>query len=512
MKLLSLLYWLVVTFLSLITGIVNGQCPGSSPVAPTVQFRLTFDVAAQRFTAWYVPSDNQTHRLVTGQFTIIAPNGYTPPQNAAGRDSNFQITSINGEWTDEVVDSELFASASLTPPASLSGIAVHQVGMAPQGNDVDPDGSGPLAAGSPVTAGQPVPLFSFPGTGCSGQLRILVNDEQVQADLLNTAGININNEIAIQIPVAAGVPAQERYCSNVASEDRVLFVLPDIQDRSVTVDCPATTYSNNYFNQVLSNWNPASLPVGTFEATSKVWGSFTVMPVSMQANVSINSTTGEYTVSFPTAGGVTVPTSVTICNTLTDGCNLASDNACVVVSAPSCPMPVVLVAFDAKAVGRTARLSWETIGEDNNKYFQIERSASVTGFEAVGRVEGHGTTKQANLYEFIDKTLLNGISYYRLKQVDTDGRFTYSQIRSVIIRENGELVLLGNPVQEQLRVKGFDGETAIQISDMQGRIIHQKNHNAPVLTIATSAWSNGSYTIRAIDKYGPRSIIFILQK
>ena len=512
MKSLRLLYWLVIAFSSLITGIVSAQCPGSSPVAPTVQFRLTFDVAAQRFTAWYVPSDNQTHRLVTGQFTIIAPNGYTPPQNATGRDSNFQITNINGEWADEVVDGDFFTSLSLTPPASLSGVATHQVGMAPQGNDVDPDGSGPLAAGSPVTAGQPVPLFSFPGTGCSGQLRILVNDEPVQADLLSAGGFNINNEIAIQIPIAAGVPAQERYCSNVAGEDQVRFVLPDIQDRSVTVDCPATTYANNYFNQVLSNWDPASLPVGTFEAASKAWGTFTVMPVSMQANVSINSTTGEYTINFPMAGGVTIPTSVTICNTLTDSCNLASDNACVVVGAPSCPMPVVLAAFDVKAVGRTARLTWETTTEDNNKYFQIERSASVTGFETVGRVGGHGTTKQSNLYEFIDKTVLTGISYYRLRQVDTDGRFTYSRIRSVVIRENGELVLLGNPVQEQLRVKGFEGETAIQIIDMQGRIIYQKNHNTPVLTIATSAWSNGNYTIHAIDKYGPRSIAFIVQK
>ncbi|WP_460941226.1 Ig-like domain-containing protein, partial [Spirosoma humi] len=307
--------------------------PGCDPLGrtPLVDFQLTYDVAANRYTAWYVPTDNSLHRAVTGQFTIITPNGFTTP-GSSGRDASFQITNINGTWTDFVIDNEQITSAGQAALPALSGVAVHQVGMAPAGVDIDPDGAGPQTTATPVTAGVAVPLFSFPGTGCASVVRILVNGEPIRTAIM-TFGSNVNNEITLQIPRAAGQPALERYCKN-APLNTVTLVLPDIQDDTQTLCATSATYSNNYFTQVLRNWNPANLSAGTSVVASanQQWGSFTVSPASLQGNVSLNASTGAYTLTYPTVGGVIQPGSLTICNTLRDNCNTGSDGACVVIS------------------------------------------------------------------------------------------------------------------------------------------------------------------------------------
>jgi hypothetical protein len=90
------------------------------------------------------------------------------------------------------------------------------------------------------------------------------------------------------------------------------------------------------------------------------------------------------------------------------------------------PLPVQLVSFSATAKACDALVKWTTAAEENNRYFEIETSADGNSFTTVTRIDGHGTTTQTLHYE---KTISvnSGISYIRLKQVDIDGRFTYSQ-------------------------------------------------------------------------------------
>ncbi|GAB3901689.1 hypothetical protein GCM10028825_54250 [Spirosoma agri] len=327
--------WLLL-FIGALGNIVNAQnVPGCDPlgVGPTVSYKLTYDAANNRYTAWYIPSDNTLHRLVTGQFTIIAPNGFTTPA-ATGRDANFQITNLNGIWTDFVTDNEFITNAGQTSVPALTGLAVHQVGMAPTATDVDPDGTGPLTSDAPVVAGQAVPLFSFPGTGCASLLRVLVNGEPLQSQLLAKFGFNLNHDLSIQLPRGAFVAAYQRYCKNDASSS-VTLVLPDVQNDATTLCASTATYTNNYFTQVLRNWNAATLPAGTFEvnASNRKWTGFTVSPSSLSANVSIDPVTGAYTLTFPTDGqGTTTPGSLTICNTIQDVCQTASDQACVALT------------------------------------------------------------------------------------------------------------------------------------------------------------------------------------
>lgn len=95
-------------------------------------------------------------------------------------------------------------------------------------------------------------------------------------------------------------------------------------------------------------------------------------------------------------------------------------------------VPVELTSFNANVSNNSVTLSWITATELNNSGFEIERcrhterSRSMTDWESIGFVNGSGTTSQTHSYSFVDDNLLTGKYSYRLKQIDFDGSFSYS--------------------------------------------------------------------------------------
>ncbi len=96
-------------------------------------------------------------------------------------------------------------------------------------------------------------------------------------------------------------------------------------------------------------------------------------------------------------------------------------------------VPVELTSFIASVIGDQVELNWTTATELNNKGFEVQRSSSDNQFLTVGFVNGHGTTAQTQSYSFIDKNTVPGKYFYRLKQVDLDGSYEYSNIVEVEI-------------------------------------------------------------------------------
>jgi hypothetical protein len=89
-------------------------------------------------------------------------------------------------------------------------------------------------------------------------------------------------------------------------------------------------------------------------------------------------------------------------------------------------IPVELASFSANVSGRNVMLNWITATELNNSGFEIERSADNLMWNKIGSVSGKGTTTEKSYYSFEDNNPVNGKSYYRLKQMDYDGSFEYS--------------------------------------------------------------------------------------
>jgi len=92
------------------------------------------------------------------------------------------------------------------------------------------------------------------------------------------------------------------------------------------------------------------------------------------------------------------------------------------------PLPVELASFTVSVVNNGVELNWTTASETNNYGFEVQRGTDEKSFQRIGFVAGNGTTTAQHLYKFADRDLTAGTYYYRLKQIDTDGTITFSEI------------------------------------------------------------------------------------
>ena len=110
-------------------------------------------------------------------------------------------------------------------------------------------------------------------------------------------------------------------------------------------------------------------------------------------------------------------------------------------------VPVEMLVFTASVRNSEIQLLWSTASELNNRGFEIERSINDNdNFVTVGFVDGKGNSTEINYYSFTDNPQLSGVNqiYYRLKQVDFDGTFSYSDIVNVSYDVPAEFVLSQN--------------------------------------------------------------------
>lgn len=134
-------------------------------------------------------------------------------------------------------------------------------------------------------------------------------------------------------------------------------------------------------------------------------------------------------------------------------------------------LPIQLLRFDGINRGKDIQLNWTTISEINNESFVIERSKDGQNFERIGQKDGAGNSQRLLEYTFVDHQPLLGVNYYRLKQVDFDGSFTYSAIIALDYQTN-EWTLLSNPTPGSFGLKGNmqpGEEYLVEIFSQQGK-------------------------------------------
>ncbi|RCR70132.1 hypothetical protein [Larkinella punicea] len=151
-----------------------------------------------------------------------------------------------------------------------------------------------------------------------------------------------------------------------------------------------------------------------------------------------------------TAGNVILQADIEVANALLIQENTPGNNASnVQTSVGSSALPVTLSSFNVKAVNQHAVLEWTTSSEKNNAFFEVQHSTNARDFEVLGKVNGHGTTYQTQNYRFTQEYPdPSVVHYYRLRQVDTDGKYEFSFLRSLTFEGyvGIELKLSTNPV------------------------------------------------------------------
>ncbi|WNJ20868.1 T9SS type A sorting domain-containing protein [Pontibacter sp. G13] len=166
---------------------------------------------------------------------------------------------------------------------------------------------------------------------------------------------------------------------------------------------------------------------------------------------------------------LTSNTNLSICQgsgtTLSGGSGFGS--AVVQTNCTTCgkTLPIELGYFDAQLEGSEVAIEWTTVSELNNDRFEIERSMDGGNWEIMGEIAGAGTTSEPQVYAYRDAQPEIGTAYYRIKQIDFNGQFSYSDVVSVNIHSisHTRLVAYPNPTSDMLWLRNAQG-TANDVS------------------------------------------------
>jgi hypothetical protein len=159
-------------------------------------------------------------------------------------------------------------------------------------------------------------------------------------------------------------------------------------------------------------------------------------------------------------------------------------------------LPVELISFQARNMGKTNLLTWQTATEKNSSHYDIERSADGRSFGKIGNVKAYNQDNQS--YTFTDDTPLK-LGYYRLKMVDNDGSFTFSKIISIKKAEGSKVKIYPSVTNGFLTV---EGAKSFEILNTIGQTVLSEQSSIPNALVNISHLENGFYFIRVENTEG----------
>ena len=163
-------------------------------------------------------------------------------------------------------------------------------------------------------------------------------------------------------------------------------------------------------------------------------------------------------------------------------------------------LPVELISFTANNGNGKNILEWNTASETNNDHFEIQRSDDSKNWISISEVAGHGTSNQEQFYSYTDGSVQTSNEvYYRLKQVDYNGKFEYSEIRRISSeKQNITTKIFPNPARDIINVSFInDGLSRnLKIYDMQGICVYSCTSTSFQKQIDISTLNNGMYILK----------------
>jgi Secretion system C-terminal sorting domain len=173
---------------------------------------------------------------------------------------------------------------------------------------------------------------------------------------------------------------------------------------------------------------------------------------------------------------------------------LSTLNSCVIT-------PINLSSFNSKIVENKIQLNWQTLTETDNNFFEVERSSDGKNFTSIGKLLAKKATN-INNYTFIDYKP-NYLNHYRLKQIDFDGRFTYSKILFVKMAIANPLSVLTNPAKNYLQVNISLEDSKLQtlvLYDLYGKKIKTYKAKQGYQEINVQGLAAGKYLLHLQTK------------
>ena len=172
--------------------------------------------------------------------------------------------------------------------------------------------------------------------------------------------------------------------------------------------------------------------------------------------------------------------------------------------------PVNWLTFTGSRTERnTVQLNWSTANEVNNSYYEIERGTNDLEFASIGKIDAGTRPGTVQQYFYNDLRPVQGVNYYRLKQYDKDGRFTYSAIVKVVIDKKGAgFVVYPNPATDVATVRLLNdmNEVTVRLNNALGQVVYQRTLGAvksgQEIKIPVKNLGTGIFNISLINENG----------
>ena len=282
---------------------------------------------------------------------------------------------------------------------------------------------------------------------------------------------------------------------------------------------------------------------GAINNTTTAADDYRITPVNTQAtgNVKTNDTDAEGNTQTVTAQTVTVAGKGTVVfsadgtyiftpvtgftgpidfiyttcdNGTPQACALATLHILVVARVAGGPLPITLSNFTAVKQNKVVALNWQTSSEQNSSHFEVEFSREGNKFDNIGRVTAAGNSNLEKRYSSVHLSPVNGINYYRLKLVDADGTFKYSDVRTVKFSNSTSITIMPNPTTDRVFITSNDGGMlqSVGLYDVNGKFLKQINNFALGNSIDLSVYAPSIYILKLIDKQGNTEVIKVVRQ
>jgi len=168
-------------------------------------------------------------------------------------------------------------------------------------------------------------------------------------------------------------------------------------------------------------------------------------------------------------------------------------------------LPIELTSCTALQTAEEIEIAWTTNSEVNNDYFTVEYSIDGVSFKTLETVAGSGTTSEVNEYAITtESSRFNGVVYFRLKQTDYNGEYSYSDVITLAVESSNELYVYPNPATEFVSVSGTY-KTAI-VQDMFGKKVACATNGEQIFVGNLSV---GTYYIVVATENGKKVLPFV---
>lgn len=168
-------------------------------------------------------------------------------------------------------------------------------------------------------------------------------------------------------------------------------------------------------------------------------------------------------------------------------------------------LPITLSSFSASLDNGSVLLNWATSTEINNNYFVVERSNDSKTFDSIGIVKGAGNSSSLLNYSFRDYNALNGTNYYRLVQVDYDGKSTVSNVANInVFKTNttNTFNIYPNPGNGNITIGGnWSNLKNVVVYNLAGALVFSQNISSNKVQLSSSLPS-GMYIVNLLDQNG----------